>query len=164
MSTTVIKWKSMKPIAQEDTAKCWLAAYSMMFVWKGKPVGSIRSLVVSALGDAGADTAYNEGLDRPDWPKVCNTFGMTGVTGADMSIDDITDLLSNGPLLVHGKFPLGMHSIVVFGTDDDDDQVGYINPAWQQSKDEVKERWSGFKWLHDGIMGNNAKPAVIQHW
>jgi hypothetical protein len=163
MSATVIKWKTMKPIPQEDSAKCWLAAYQMMFQWKGKPLDTIRSLVETALGEDGATKAYDEGLERDDWPKICKAFGMTGVAGKDTTLDDITGLLSHGPLLVHGKFPLGMHSIVVFGTDDDYDQVGYINPYWQGSK-EVKERWSAFSWLHDGILGNNTKAATMQYW
>ena len=163
MSTTVIKWKSMKPIPQETTALCWLAAYQMMFQWKGKPPESIYDLLRSALGDEGADKAYENGLDRSDWAKAAQAFGMTGIAGGDVSIDDITGYLDSGPLLVHGKFPLGMHSIVVIGTDDDEEQVGYINPYWEGTKD-VSVRWSAFKWLHDGILKNNGCAATMQHW
>src|SRR5262245_56726355 len=106
MSTTVIRSKSMRPIPQETTALCWLAAYQMMFQWNGKPLDTIRDLVRGALGDDGADKAYDSGLDRADWPKVAQAFGMTGIAGGDVSIDDISDYLSSGPLLVHGQFPL----------------------------------------------------------
>ena len=64
---------------------------------------------------------------------------------------DFTGYLDSGPLLVHGKFPLGMHSIVVIGTDDDEEQVGYINPYWEGTKDVASKGAeavsSGWGWL-----------------
>ncbi len=164
MSITVIKWKKMQPIPQEDTAKCWLAAYQMLFVWKGKPLDQLDPLLRKTLGETKTDDALTKGLDRPDWSKAASAFGMTAVAGGDYDKDDIAGLLSHGPLLVHGKFPLGMHSIMVFGVDHDADQVGYVNPYWKQDKSEVKTRWSPFSWLHDGIFRNTGHAACIQHW
>jgi hypothetical protein len=163
MPVTVIRWKSMRPIPQESSSLCWLAAYQMMFQWKGKPLDWVYCLLCNGLGQEGADKAYKSGLDRPDWPAAARTFGLTGVDGGDVSLDDITGLLGFGPLLVHGKFALGMHTIVVVGTDDDRDQVEYINPYWEGAK-EVSARWSPFKWLHDGVLGNKGFAATMQHW
>src|SRR6266852_8092690 len=99
MSTTVIKWKTMKPIPQESSATCWLAAYQMMFQWKGKPLDTIRDLLRGALGDDGADEAYEKGLASADWPKAARAFGMTGIAGGAVSLGDITEFLGAGPLL-----------------------------------------------------------------
>lgn len=164
MAITVIKWKKMVPIPQADTAKCWLAAYQMMFTWKGKDTSQLDSLLRKAIGSTNTDDAYKKGLDRPDWPKAATGFGLTSIAGGDYSLSDITGYLSHGPLLVHGKFPLGMHSIVVFGTDDGVDQVGYVNPYWSQDPSEVKTRWSPFSWLKGGISSNKPFNGTIQHW
>ena len=165
MSSTVIKWKGMIPTVQKEDWLCWLAAYEMMFQWKGRPTDWIKTLMYNSIGSSATEEAYAEGLDAPDWPKCANAFGLTGLPGGDVSISDIADLLSNGPLLVHGKFVLGQHSIVVIGVDDDHDWVRYINPYVPKGTEQkVEPRWSQFTYLADGVKGNRGCQAVMQHW
>lgn len=72
-------------------------------------------------------------------------------------------------MLVHGKFALGMHSIVVIGVMVADypwegAMVTYINPYWTGTKS-VQARTSSFKdYLKIGVEANDGKPAVIQYW
>ncbi len=68
---------------------------------------------------------------------------------------------------MHGKFELGMHSIVVIGYEDN--WVGtvhsfhYLNPYWE-GEPVIKPRCSAIKWLRDGVMRNSGKAGTIQYW
>jgi hypothetical protein len=164
----VIKNKKLKPIPQEDDATCWLAAYQMMFDWKGKSKDSIQFLLPSAVSDAKA--CYKKGLDKSDWGMVARVFGLTSQKGTKpFSASDLAGYIKHGPVLVHGKFPLGMHSIVVTGVSvadsaGEDDQVTYINPYWTGTK-EVFARTSSFKlYVKIGVENNNGVSGVIQYW
>lgn len=164
----VIKNKKLNPIPQDDDATCWLAAYQMMFDWKGKPKDSIGTLLKGAVSDV--DLCYKKGLDKSDWDKSAKAFGLASVKGSSpFSAKELAGFISHGPVLVHGKFPLGYHSIVVTGVSVadypwEDDQVTYINPYWTGVKS-VKERTSSFKlYLKIGVENNNGVAGVIQYW
>lgn len=164
----VIKNKNMQPIPQDNNATCWLAAYQMMFDWKGKPKDSIPLLLKGAVPDVAL--CYAKGLDRPQWDKAAKAFGLKSHPGKKpFTAADLAVYIANGPVLVHGQFPLGMHSIVVTGVSVADypwelNEVIYINPFWQGVK-KVVSRTSPFKHYMDVAVENNAGFAgVIQHW
>jgi hypothetical protein len=158
----------MTPIPQEEDSTCWVAAYQMMFDWKGKPKDSIRTLMQNAVSNV--DECYLKGLDKSDFDKAAKAFGLNSVKGSKpFTAKELAGYISHGPVLVHGKFPLGMHSIVVTGVgladyDWEDDTVNYINPYWRGSKT-VKESTSLFKvYLKLGVENNNGVAGVIQYW
>lgn len=163
-----IKNKRIAPIPQETDATCWLAAYQMMFNWKGKPTDTIPTLMKSAVSSV--STCYEKGLDKTEWEKTGKAFGLTTVAGTgSFSASALMGYLAKSPVLIHGQFKLGMHSIVVIGctvaeSSDDLEMVVYINPYWSGTK-QVFERSSVFKsYLLPAIAANNGTAGVIQYW
>lgn len=173
MSTTyAIRWKKMQPIPQEDSATCWLAAYQMMFDWAGKPKDSIYTLLERTLTASGANDAYRLGLDKADWARVAKAFGMKSAPGKKpFKASELAGYLENGPVLVHGKFGLGVHSIVVTGVtvadwswQEDEETASYINPYWEGEK-KVHARTSSFKtYMKKGVENHNGIAGVLQYW
>ena len=165
----VIKMKNMKPIPQETTATCWLAAYQMMFDWKGKPKDTIPTLLKSAVKSV--EECYEKGLDLTEWDGAAKAFGLNSVKGSKtLTATELAGYLNHGPVLIHGKFPLGMHSIVITGVSvadyswDDDEMVTYINPFWVGTK-QVSIRTSSFNdYLKIGVSNNDGRNGVIQYW
>lgn len=164
----VIKMKNLKPIPQNTDPTCWVAAYEMMFDWKGKPKDTIPTLMKGAVKDV--KDCYDKGLDASDWSATAKAFGLSEVKGKKpFSAEELAGYLSHGPVLVHGKFALGMHSIVVIGVTVADypwegEMVTYINPYWVGTKS-VQARTSSFKdYLKLGVEANDGKAAVIQYW
>ena len=160
----------MQPIPQDTTATCWVAAYQMMFDWKGKPKDTIRALLGNTVTKEKVEESYIKGLDEPEWDKAAKAFGLKSFAGKKpFTASDLAGYLANGPVLIHGKFPLGMHSIVVTGVSVADfswelEQVTYINPAWKTEKIAFS-RTSAFKgYLDVGVEKNAGKTGVIQHW
>lgn len=163
----MIDMKGMKRIPQETTATCWLAAYQMMFTWKGLDT-SLPLQLLKSRTDVDVSKAVNEGLDAPDWPKAARAFRMWAVAGGEFSDEWFKGTLKDfGPMLVHGKFELGMHSIVVIGWEENFwgtvQMAWYLNPFWEGTKD-IKPRCSSIKWLRDGVKRNQGRAAVIQYW
>jgi hypothetical protein len=116
------------------------------------------------------DVCYKKGLDITDWDKTAKAFGLNSVKGSNpFTAKELAGYISHGPVLVHGKFLLGYHSIVVtgIGLADypwEDDTVTYINPFWQGTKS-VKERTGTFKiYLKLGVENNNGIAGVLQYW
>ncbi|HEX8568159.1 MAG TPA: papain-like cysteine protease family protein [Pyrinomonadaceae bacterium] len=173
MTTTyAIRNKNLKPIPQENDATCWLAAYQMMFDWKGKTKDSIQTMLEAALTKKRSDESFLKGLDKSDWEKAAKAFGMNSVAGKKpFTASELAGYLANGPVLVHGKFALGLHSIVITAVtvadnswEEDRESTTYINPYWKGDK-VVAPRTSFFKdYLKQGVENNNGVAGVIQYW
>lgn len=163
------KIQRVTPIPQDADSTCWLAAYQMMFKWKGKPVAMIPTLMQGAVPSVAM--CYEKGLDKFEWDKTGKAFGLTTTAvSASFSAADLADYLRRGPVLVHAEFGLGMHSIVVIGCTvsdsifDDSEMVTYINPFWQGTK-EVFIRSSDFKtYLKAGLNKVKGIAGAIQYW
>lgn len=168
--TFATKTGRLTPIPQEDDATCWKAAYQMMLQWKGKPLDLIDTAVKSVV------TKWNEcyklGLDKSDWDRVGKALGMTTIAGSKpFTAKALADYISHGPVLLHGKFGLGIHSIVitevtVAGLLDSSDieTAGYINPHWVGEK-KVRPRVSSFKdYVKLGVENQVGIAGVLQHW
>ena len=168
---TVVKKGRLVPIPQEDDATCWRAAYQMMFDWKGKSKDVIDTMVKGSV--ANADLCYKLGLDKSDWEKVGNLLGMkTAKAAKPFTAAQLAGFLANSPVLIHGKFGMGIHSIVITGVSvatgffesEDEEMTSYINPYWTGTK-EVKERSSKFnEYVKLGVERQNGQAGVIQYW
>lgn len=162
------KNKIITPIPQEDTSTCWVAAYQMMFNWKKKPIDTIPVLVKSA--GINVEKSYEKGIDKPEWEKAGKAFGLTTVPAStSFSAPELAGYLSKSPVLVHGLFGLGMHTIVVIGctfgeSSDELEMVTYINPYWDVIK-QVSIRTSVFKsYLKAAIDNVTGTAGAIQYW
>lgn len=167
--TRLVFYSYETPIPQEDTSTCWVAAYQMMFNWKKKPIDTIPVLVKSA--GINVEKSYEKGIDKPDWDKAGKAFGLTTVTAStSFSASELAGYLSKSPVLVHGLFPLGMHTIVIVGctiaeSSGDMEMINYINPYWTVLKEEVVQRTSVFKsYLKPALDKVNGTAGAIQYW
>ena len=168
---TVIRKGRLVPIPQEDDATCWRAAYQMMFDWKGKQRDVIDTTIRG--GVANAELCYKLGLDKSDWERVGKLLGMkTAKATKPFTASQLAGYMANGPVLIHGKFAQGIHSIVVTGVSvatgffesGDEEMTSYINPYWTGTK-EVRERTSAFnKYVKDGVERQDGQTGVIQYW
>ena len=163
------KNKIITPIPQDTTSTCWVAAYQMMFNWKKKPIDTIPVLVGSA--GIGVEKSYKDGIDKPHWEKAGKAFGLTTVAAStSFSASELAGYLSKSPVLIHGLFALGMHSIVIVGctvaeSSGELEMVNYINPYWSVLREEVIQRTSVFKsYLKPAIDNVSGTAGAIQYW
>ncbi len=179
-----IQSRGMQLVSQKDPARCWLAAYKLMFTWKGRspdePLQILRTRTKVDVdgkppekreqGDNGPwpPGALCLGLDASDWTTCARAFGLWPVTGGPFTDDWLKGTLRDfGPMLVHGNFGLGMHTIVVvgytasfFGTVE---LVWILNPFNADHAD-IAPRTASVDWLRKGVEANAGKGGVVQYW
>ena len=179
-----ILMRGMQLRSQNDPARCWLAAYKLMFTWKGRSPDEVLQALrtktkVNVDGtpppNPGPDDkppypggALREGLDASDWVTCARALGLWPVAGGPFSDDWLKGTLRDfGPLLVHGRFDLGMHSIVVIGYTDNwcgTVQLVWILNPFNADHADIAPRTAKVEWLRKGVEANAPKGGVIQYW
>ena len=160
-----IDMKNMTPIAQENTAACWLACYQMMYMWKGRERKSLEPTIRKAIGSGTFDDAYDNGLDKAHWPQISRALNLWPVEAHEMTMYELQwRLESFGPLLVYEDWGLGLHVIVVTGADEDYNSFTYKNHYVQVAGEKPRKRTSDFSYLRRGVKNLAPAQAAIQHW
>jgi hypothetical protein len=179
-----IQMRSMQLRSQADRARCWLAAYKLMFTWKGRSADEVLQVLrtrtkVDVDGTPPADRKPEDkgpwppgalclGLDSSDWVTCARAFGLWPVSGGPFTDDWLKGTMRDfGPMLVNGRFDLGMHTIVLIGYTDDwcgTVQLVWILNPFNADHADIAPRTVKVDWLRKGVEANAGKGGVIQYW
>ena len=143
---------AVKPINQDTTATCWLAALEMMFQWKNDKgdMTKKKSQICDKIDtdtDYWADDLKTKGIAAGECYQVARALGLQPTGAGDYTAALLHDLISKkGPLWVGGMWLKNMsHVIVITACDPASGFIRIINP-WKNFDFSDEQRNIG--WLN----------------
>ncbi|MBM4040769.1 MAG: hypothetical protein FJ290_19875 [Planctomycetes bacterium] len=100
--------------SQHNSRCCWYASYKMLYGWKGKSVGSVRTKL-EKVGIYPNDALYED-----QWEKAAAALGLSGMKVSHLKdVENVAWCLSKcGPIWTAGNFmekTSAPHAVVISG-------------------------------------------------